>query len=325
MTTATLHVGCDENGLGPRLGPMIVTAVMAEAAPGASRIATSRARGKLAQILGDSKGLVAHGDVALGQAWARALAKRGATRLERASDVAPGSVEELVDALCLDDRAVLTAPCPSHVAPQCWGTRAETFDDSDAAHMLEGEVVRSLDKLEARGVRIVRVRSVVVCTKLLNDAALAGNSRFKVDLHAMERLVLDLRGAAGADVHAVCGKVGGYGNYSDAFGPLSGRLHAVVEESRAKSTYRFPGVGELSFVRDADRDHLLVSMASLVGKWLREVLMSRIVAHYRATEDGVPVASGYHDPVTTRFVALTARARHDQRIPAECFERTKSA
>ena len=44
----------------------------------------------------------------------------------------------------------------------------------------------------------------------------------------MERLVLDARARGGEDVVAVCGKVGGYNQYGGAFGPLSGRLHAVV-------------------------------------------------------------------------------------------------
>jgi len=35
------------------------------------------------------------------------------------------------------------------------------------------------------------------------------------------------------DVEAVCGKVGGIAEYSKFFGPLSGRLHAILEEGRA--------------------------------------------------------------------------------------------
>ena len=110
---------------------------------------------------------------------------------------------------------------------------------------------------------------------------------------------------AGADLEVICGKVGGYARYSDAFGPLAGRLHAIIEEGAKRSAYSFPGLGTIAFVRDADENHLLVSMASLVGKWIRELMMARIVRHY-GHADSALAASGYHDPVTDRFVLATA-------------------
>ena len=60
----------------------------------------------------------------------------------------------------------------------------------------------------------------------------------------------------------------------DAFGPLAGRLHAIIEEGAKRSAYSFPGLGTIAFVRDADAHHLLVAMASMVGKWVREVMMA---------------------------------------------------
>ncbi|WP_433930032.1 hypothetical protein AB3662_39660 [Sorangium cellulosum] len=56
----------------------------------------------------------------------------------------------------------------------------------------------------------------------------------------MDRIILKLGSMAGAEVFAVCGKVGGFGKYGSVFGPLAGRLHLVVEEVRARSVYRFP-------------------------------------------------------------------------------------
>ena len=312
------HVGADENGLGPRLGPMVVTGVLARVAPGAEAIVGRKARGKLAERLGDSKGLVAHGDCGLGEAWTRVLVERGAGRHARAA-----TPDELLDAVCLDERAALKAPCPEHVAAQCWRTDGEALSTSAEVAVLLGDVAGDLDRLAARGITIVAVRSVVVCNKRLNDAALAGKSRFVVDLHAMERLVLELREMAGREVNAVCGKVGGYGQYSKVFGPLGGRPHAIVEESRAKSAYRFPGVGDIAFVMDSDAKNLLVGMASLVGKYVRELMMSRIVHHYRKDDAGLPVVSGYHDPITSQFIRATKSLRKEQRIPKACFERNR--
>jgi ribonuclease HII len=84
-------------------------------------------------------------------------------------------------------------------------------------------------------------------------------------------------------------------------------------------------VGELYFVRDADAHDVLVMLASLVGKWVRELLMARIARYYEP--DAVPEEwpSGYHDPQSARFVAASALARKQREIPATCFERARDA
>jgi len=125
----------------------------------------------------------------------------------------------------------------------------------------------------------------------------------------------------GAELDIVCGKVGGYAKYSDAFGPLAGRLHAIIEEGAKRSAYRFPGLGTVAFVRDADENDLLVAMASMVGKWVRELMMSRIVRFYGLENELGLAASGYHDPVTEKFVRATALSRRRRAVPDTCFER----
>ena len=62
-------------------------------------------------------------------------------------------------------------------------------------------------------------------------------------------------------------------------------------------------------------------LASLVGKWARDLLMGRIVRHHRSFDAELPVASGYHDPVTSRFIKATALARKNRGLPDDCFER----
>ncbi|WP_437674407.1 hypothetical protein [Sorangium sp. So ce131] len=307
------RIGVDENGLGPRLGPMVVTAVLSRVTEAGWQTAGRAPRGALAQRLGDSKQLVAHGDVSLGEAWARALVARGCGRAGPVS-----SVGELLHAVSLEDGAALRAPCPSHVEEQCWSEDGEAFAAPDK---LLRAIGRDLDKLAEKGVEIVAVRSILICAKRMNDGARAGKNRFVLDLHAMERLILELRALAGVDVFAVCGKVGGFGKYGAAFGPLAGRLHLVVEESRARSAYRFPGLGEIAFVRDSDASDLCVAMASMVGKYVREAMMGRVARHYQRAVPGLHGASGYHDPITSAFIKATRLIRSAREIPDDCFER----
>lgn len=302
------RVGVDENGLGARLGPLVVTAVLAEVDERGARVLARKPPPRLRNDLGDSKELVSHTDYALGEAWGRALL----------GDCA-GTPTSLFEALSLEGTGALMSPCPEHAHPQCWRNDGERFaaEPADVAR-LRGHLAWWAE----RGVHVRAVKSSVVCTKQLNAARGNGGNRFVSDLHAMERLVLGMRETAGSDLLAICGKVGGINDYSKFFGPLSLRLHSVLETGRAVSAYHFPGVGEVRFVRDADERDALVMLASIVGKYVRELLMARVSGFYRDGAES-PGASGYHDPVTARFVLATALQRRRRGIPIDCFERAR--
>jgi hypothetical protein len=289
---------------------MVVTSILASVTEAALPLVTTRPRGAIARRIGDSKKLVDFEDSALGEAWARALVLR--------AGASAGSPEAVLRAVALDPDDVLRAPCPSHHADLCWGSEGERFGSDDA---LVAACTRDLESLARRGVGIVRARVAVLCTRRLNDAAARGLSRFDLDLHTMERLTLAARDDVGGEVFAHCGKVGGFHFYGDRFGPLAGRLHVPLVEGPARSEYHLPGVGRLAFIRDADASHLLVGLASLVGKWARDHLMRRVIRWHRAHDPALPDASGYHDPVTKRFVDATALIRKTQRLEGACFER----
>jgi ribonuclease HII len=308
------RIGIDENGLGARLGPLLVTGVLAEVDERGARLLARKLPAKLRADLDDSKRLVSCHDVSLGEAWARALVGREA-RL--AGTVAPATPEDLFERLSLEGRERLTRPCPPEARPQCWTATDESFGaDPDLVARIEGH----LAFLESRGVRLLTARCSTLCVAELNRLKAAGVNRFCADLHAMERLVLCLQEHAGAEIVGTLGKVGGINEYTRFWGPLGGRLHNVLEEGRARSAYRFPGLGELRFVRDADASDPLVMLASLVGKYLRELLMRRIGRHWSPGDEALP--SGYHDPVTQRFVERTALLRKRRRLPTNCFERS---
>ncbi|HYQ16559.1 MAG TPA: hypothetical protein VEQ58_12400 [Polyangiaceae bacterium] len=304
---ASFHIGADENGLGSRLGPMIVTAVLAEVDEAGERFLSRKLPKRLREDLDDSKRLMSHTNVGIGEAWARALT----------GDTAR-TPSELFEQLSLEGVSKLREPCPSSAHAQCWAAEREQF----AASAEQYERTKAhLSTLGSRGVRILEVRSSVVCTHQLNVNKRRGINRFVSDLHSMESLILKLQRRAGAPVQAVCGKVGGIGEYAKFFGPLAGWLHATIVEGQAESAYQFPTLGRISFVRDADARAPLVMLASLVGKYVRELFMSRIAGHYEPHDLELGRPSGYHDPVTAAFVERTALVRKKRKMPNGCFER----
>ena len=302
-----LRLGVDENGLGPRLGPMIVTgALIAVSSDWERFVSAARSVG-----IGDSKGLCAHG--AMRDVEATVLAV-----IDVHLGLRPSTFAELFEALNLDGDPVLRALCPDGEAPRmCFdaGIALPAFGGAPGDRHRDGARV-----LRDAGGLVRSVRFTSVCNRRLNVERAQGRSRFDVDLSRMIDLVRALRVDAGASVTAVCGKVGGRKRYGDALAALS-PLVAVEEEVAARSAYRVPGVGSVAFLQDADESDPVVGLASLVGKYVRELSMLRIHLDLRAHVPELGAASGYHDPVTTRYIAATTLVRRERQIPDDCFER----
>lgn len=300
------RVGIDENGLGSWLGPMTVTAICASVTDAGQTRLGRRLGARLAADLDDSKKLVAFGNHGLGEAWARALFP----------DV--NTPHDLLEKLSRQSSSVLQSRCPESSHAQCWSVRDEQFQ-ADAK--VVARLRKHLAAWEKQGITIHSATTEILCTSQINSERQTGLNRFTSDLHAMERLILHLREQVSGSFVAYCGKVGGMGDYSRFFGPLSGRLHAVLRQERSHSAYHFPGLGEIHFVQDADASDPLVMLASLVGKYVRELLMGQINAFYQSHLPELRACSGYNDPVSRRFVADTERVRKRLRIVGACFER----
>ena len=307
-----IAVGIDENGLGPRLGPLVITAITAQVQQEAFELVQSKPPASLANRLGDSKQLVSFGQSLLGEAWARGFAHRAGLPV--------CNPDELLRAFLIDSKAVLQQRCPPEHTEHCWGTKQELFR---ADHALVRTIEGDFEQLNELGIDVQSIDVVWICPERLNHASAQGLSRLHVDLHAMERLALTIRSRTDTDLWVTCGKVGGFNRYQAHFGPLSRHLCTPLEEGRARSEYAVAGLGRLSFVRDVDAHHLLVCMASLVGKWIRDLSMERILRYYSSYDPTLPYASGYHDPVTQRLIEASTLIRTNHHIPAQCFERSR--
>ena len=310
MESSTLHcVGIDENGLGARLGPLVVTAVVARVtASGAHAIESWRTR-KAQPLLNDSKRLVAHGDVRLAEAWARVLAGSEVTH-----------PAELVEAVTLLPTKQLKQRCPSNARVQCWQHRGERFKAGD---FLVADVMRALQKLNKLGITPIRVLSRLVCTAELNARGAHGENRFLVDLHSMEELIVHIADTVRPPITVVCGKVGSMSAYTQHFAHLNPKQPQIACESPEQSIYQVASFGELRFIRDADATDPLVMLASLVGKYLRELFVERIGHHFTTELTQLRRPSGYHDPITAQFADATEALRTKASFPQDCFERAR--
>lgn len=313
------YVGIDENGLGPVVGPLIITGVALE---------SSHPRPvSLGANVGDSKQFVSHANASLGEAWTRAILS--------VLGKAPANPSEIITQVSLDAESTLRELCPQPTASKetpssmCWPVRQEPFW---ATQDQVNSCIEQIQIWEKSEFYISSIRSVFVCSARLNKALTQNENKLSVDLHAMERLILAFHRSSNRALDVICGKVGGIGFYPKYFGPLSGLPYTIEIESRAESAYRFAGLGRVSFLRDADEHDPLVGLASLIGKYIRELWMHRIVTYFQIeqrsrsefkNDPSFANASGYHDPITQKFILETERLRHTLGVPQTCFLREK--
>ncbi|MGB5813306.1 MAG: hypothetical protein WBG86_22410 [Polyangiales bacterium] len=304
-----LVMGVDENGLGPRLGPLVATSVALQV-PSYRRAELSR-RG-LALGLTDSKETGGFGRMAFTESVALAL-------VGGPPATAPTSADGLLRRLWPGGSASLRARCPNaHTAAQCWDVdvRLPAF----GGDFQEGR--RILDDLVGRSaLTIVDVRSRLACAGMLNAEHCTGTNKLEVDLSLFEELIDATHTAHGEPLLAVCGMIGGIRDYASRFSRYGGGRPTPLRARRGQRRYAIRDLGEIRFEVDADARHLPVSLASIVGKYLREVSMLRIGAFYRDAIPGLRLASGYHDPVTRRFIEETEAFRRKRAISLNCFRR----
>jgi len=299
-------VGVDENGLGPLLGPLVVTAVSFEARSYDREAFWALAGPDLPAA--DSKVLFSRGSMARAEratlAWLDLLG------------LSPTSRDDLAGAIGLVPE--VAPPCPDPSAPACRPAHIgiPIWSAGPGGRAPEG----ARDRLDRAGVRVRAARQIAICPGLYNrETRRPGKTKLRLDFDAMMRLVSREAEDAPGGLLALCGKIGStrrYGPQLEAAFP--GRWRALGEEA-AESAYEVDGIGAVRFVRDADSLHLPVAVASMIGKYAREIEMLGLNRLLGWSEGRA--ASGYRDPVTARFVRETGHRRAEIGLPDRCFLR----
>ena len=302
-----LIVGIDENGLGPLLGPLVVTGALFEA-PGYDPEDFWRLTGPDLPAA-DSKQLFSRRRLGAAeratQAWLGLFGVRAGTHAA------------LAEAVCLPPPGVL--PCPTGVPlPPC------VPDDGPLPRWSDGApgacTLAAWDRLDRARVRPRRLASHVVCPGLFNArVAEPGLHKLRLDFALMLALVDALTGDADDEVLALCGKIGSTARYGPWLDAHVAAGWTTLTEGPALSAYQLDPRRRLAFVRDGDAAHLPVAVASMIGKYLRELAQARINAALGG--DPARSASGYRDRVTAAFVDRSAPRRADIGLVDGCFFR----
>ena len=282
-------VGIDEAGYGPNLGPLVMTAV-------ACRITQDHITADLWDVFqslarrhtepADARMVVA--DSKRVYSPSRGLADLEQTVHAMLQWQAGSTVSDFVDRLCPDCRDDLHGEiwyAGNTVLPLV----AEAEPCSRGGQML-------LDQCASLGFEWGPIRSVVVCPTAFNALVDRWGSKGAVLALSMVRL---LRGLPrnGEPVVALIDKHGGRNSYAALLQPAfdDGLVMAQSEGSQS-STYRLVGGGrevEVTFQPRADANNFCVALASMVSKYLREVLMLDFNRFWQAKVPGLKPTAGY--------------------------------
>jgi ribonuclease HII len=100
---------------------------------------------------------------------------------------------------------------------------------------------------------------------------------------------------------AMCGKIGGTKYYRPLLEDFYTKVDAI-QEQRSISSYRIADGREVHFILNGDDKFLPIAMASVIGKYIRELFMLQINRKF-GHDEPIPWASGYrHDGKTFQLL-----------------------
>jgi len=298
-------VGIDENGLGPLLGPLIVTAAAFKAKTYDKDTFWKLAGPDLPAD--DSKVLFSAKHPAKSEsAFLSWLNIFGAKTLSQADLLNEIGVKPYAPLPCKTPAQICE---PSQAPLPAWSNKKP--------QELSLAIWNRFDRL---GIKAHTIKAHQACPGLLNqELAKEGMNKFRFDFELMIDLVKKLGAKQNGDLLALCGKIGSTRRYGPWLKAIDCQITDIVEETAKCSTYKIDGVGTLSFIRDGDGEHLPIAVASMVGKYLRELAMDQINAHLG--RDRKNSVSGYRDRRTALFVEETTPERKKMSLTNTCFLR----
>lgn len=285
-------VGIDEAGYGPNLGPLVMSVAACrlpaeagdlwEVLHGAARRPEEADDGRL--VVGDSKLVYS--------------STRGLRDLET-SVLAILTPEQARQPITLD--RYLASICRSHpqVQAERWYVGARDVPtEADPARL--GERADHFHTIcRQRAVRWDYVRSVAVCPRQFNGLLDRWGSKGAVLGHALTELLACLEEFEGETepVRFFIDKHGGRNTYAAMLQhALPAGIVVAEEEGSLRSVYRVLGLKRevrFTFQPRADAEHFTVALASMLSKYLRELLMREFNEFWQGQVTNLKPTAGY--------------------------------
>ena len=287
-------LGMDENGLGPLMGPLVITGVLLK----------HGGKERWFDDVSDSKVFFSRNTDDFSR-----LEETATALFYLCYKKEPLSPLEILLSFCRRDE------CLSGLNI-CTGNIPQEFIWSDGEKRKKRcELLFKWMKKEE--IEIENIRSIAICPRRINMSIEKGNNKFFLDLSGFCTLVKGIPDKNGLNVYA--GKVGGLKFYRKYLGYyLPDYQCEVVEETDETSLYRIEGKNEnftLGFFTDVESKSFSAALSSLIGKYIRELFMAGIRKTLGISEN----ISGYHDRKTMSCISKLSLSR----FPSSCLFRQR--
>lgn len=286
-------IGIDEAGYGPLMGPLVVTSASLDGPEEACQAdlwdllsaSVARNRRHLAGRL-----LITDSKKAFVRSSGLGHLERTVLSVLQMQKCPAGTLAELLTTLCPQSLARL------HDYPwyQDLDQIVLPFDDPDKA-VAAAALSRDLERQQIRmGSLHVACLDVGYYNDLVTAVRNKSNVLFTVACSLIQEALKPDSGERGL---IIVDRQGGRTHYRDPLRRMFPQMElTIIEEGEQCSRYRLVSGQqdlELAFQVKADRDHLLVSLASMVSKYVRELLMTCINRYFRGFCPDLTPTAGY--------------------------------
>jgi ribonuclease HII len=302
-------LGIDEAGYGPNLGPFVMSSVavrVPEEFAGANLWQVLRKAVRRAEETEDGRLLIEDSKVVYSSARGLAQLERGVLAAAAAAVEQAFPLEHYVERIC-------PAAHPE-LRQECWYHGATALPLESTREELQGAVTRFRQGCEEAGVTLGLIRSVVVCPSRFNALLDQWQSKGAVLGRSLaELLQVNRCPDEGKDSIAVfVDKHGGRNTYAPMLqDALPEGMVVAHEENKDRSVYSVLGLDRslrLTFQPRADAEHFCVALASMVSKYLREVLMLEFNQFWQRHVPGLKPTAGYPGDAGRFFRDILATA-----------------
>jgi hypothetical protein len=292
-TGVAILAGIDEAGYGPLLGPLVVSASVFRVDPALLEAdlwqTFKRSVGKTRKHL-VGRLLIADSKKAYDRTAGLGHLERTVLALLQSMGNEPANLNELLGILCPDCLPRL-AEYPWHQDLQSCCLGAGAADRRIAARVFA-------DDAQAHGAKLLYLRSCCLDVAYYNRMVDMVNNKSQVLFITTTRLIQGLLDAfPGEDIHVQVDRQGGRAHYREhllrSFPGMDLRIVREDEECSAYEMRTASRMLRLTFEIKGDDRYLPVSAASMVSKYVRELLMEGMNRYFVGLDAGLTPTAGY--------------------------------